>query len=277
MQVTSSDQLTGRFNSHLRDVIVLFADEALKPYDKDGESRLKGLITEPRLAYEGKGQDVQTGKNRLHVIMASNEDWLIPTNLDEERRFMLCLANRKRAGQHAWFGKLNDELERGGYSALLWDLLQRGIGDWAPRSRVPMTRGLIDQKLRGMDPLQQWWFNALLAGDPPFETSGEDDCWALEPVRGFRQDAKDSYFAHCRENGIRSPGSWGKGNDMFFWQGMKKLIPNMRPKLAVAVPDDRPDVKTSADGRAPACELPPLGQCRQTFEALLGANVDWEE
>ena len=147
MHITSSDGLTGRFNDHLRDVVLLFADEALKPYDKDGESRLKGLITEPRIAYEGKGRDIVSGRNMLHIVMASNEDWFVPAGLDGERRFMMQRANGKRAGQHSWFQALHDELNSGGLQALMWDLMNRDIGSWDPRQGIPATQAFVEQNL----------------------------------------------------------------------------------------------------------------------------------
>src|SRR4051812_10014450 len=63
--------LTGRFNAHLRDACLLFADEAYWPGDKGAEGSLKRLITEPELFIEGKGRDGVMVENRLHVIIAS--------------------------------------------------------------------------------------------------------------------------------------------------------------------------------------------------------------
>ena len=56
MQIVDATHFVGRFNAHLRDRIVLFADEAFFAGDKQNEGVLKGLITEPYLAIEGKFQ-----------------------------------------------------------------------------------------------------------------------------------------------------------------------------------------------------------------------------
>lgn len=276
MQVTSSDQLTGRFNDHLRDVILLFADEALKPYDKEGESRLKGLITEPRIAFEGKGRDIVSGRNMLHVIMASNEDWFVPVGLDNERRFMLQMANRKRAGQHGWFQKLHDELVAGGYERLLWDLLHREIGDWAPRKAIPSTAAYIEQKLRNMGPSEQWWFNALMDGELPFETTNDEMDWALDPVRAFKQDVRESYDMHCRRNGIRTAGSMGRSVDKMFAKELQVMVPGLKSRIKEHVSNERPEIKALGDGRAWGMEFPALTHCRDAMEAMLGATVDWD-
>ena len=276
MQITSSEQLTGRFNDHLRDVILLFADEAVKPYDKDGESRIKGLITEPSIAYEGKGTNVVTGRNMCHVLMASNEHWFIPAGLDGERRFVLQRANNGRVGQHVWFKKLHNQLDDGGYSALLWDLLHRDISGWHPRNDLPTTKALIDQKIHSMGPIQQWWFNLLSDGELPFKTTEDDMMWGLEPVLAFKHDIRDSFDDYCRMNGIRKPGGMGRGVDMMFAKELQALIPDMDVRQRKAkVPMDRVDLKTHSDGRAYCYEIPALLKCRGAMEKLLGATVSW--
>ncbi len=275
MQINSSAQLTGRFNDHLRNVILLFADEALKPYDKDGESRLKGLITEPRIAYEGKGKAVTTGRNMIHVIMASNEEWVVPTGAGAERRFMVQEANAKRQGQHNWFAKLHHELDSGGYKALMWDLMQRDIGNWTPRENVPGTSSLTKQKLMGLTPPQQWWFNALSTGHPPAEpipNYGTD--WNDFGVRMFYKDFRDSYDNHCRNSRIKG-GSMGRAVDMLFARELATMIPNLNTKQKATTPEDRFDLNSYCDGRSRAVEIPSLDECREAFEKLLDTQIIW--
>lgn len=54
LQINNSQQLTSRFNSHLRDVLFLFVDEGFWAGDKAGEGVLKGIVTEDFLTIEGK-------------------------------------------------------------------------------------------------------------------------------------------------------------------------------------------------------------------------------
>jgi Family of unknown function (DUF5906) len=86
VHISSADHLAGRFNAHLRDACLLFADESYWPGDKRAEGTLKRLITEPDLLIEPKGRDAVTARNMLHVMMASNEDWIVPAG-EHERRF----------------------------------------------------------------------------------------------------------------------------------------------------------------------------------------------
>lgn len=282
MHITSSEQLTGRFNDHLRDIIVLFADEAIRPYDKDAESRLKALITEPRLAYEGKGKDVVSAMNRLHIIMASNEDWFVPAGLYGERRFLMQAANTKRKGQHGWFMKLHDELSNGGYSRLMWDLIHRDLGNWAPRQDIPVTQAIIDQKIRNMSPLEQWWYNILMEGRLPhmYDWFGEEtDTWSDTDIFVFKQDVRDGFITHCRDNGIHRPGANGRAVDTAFGMQILKLVPWMKTDRRMRIPEDRMyEIKDSVGGnRARVYILPSLEACRDKMDTLLGGRTSWPE
>jgi len=278
LQITSSEHLTGRFNDHLRDCICLFADEAVKAYDKDGESRLKGLITEPTLVYEGKGKDARGGKNRMHVIMASNEDWFVPMGLDGERRFLLQRANNKRVNDHAFFQRLNDQLDDGGRAALLWDLLARAIKGWAPRRDIPTSQAAVEQKIMGMGPIPGWWFDLLYSGALDFEPAREGQDWTDGPVRVFRAELMESFENYCRRSGIRNPGGMGRSLDTVFAQQLKKYVPTMSDRVKARVPDDRVGVKPLGDGRAWCYDLPPLRECRDQFRRLLGVDTyDWPD
>jgi hypothetical protein len=74
LTVSSPTQFAARFNAHLRSVAFLFADEAFWPGHKEAEGVLKQLVTEPVIAFEGKGADIVSGRNLVHLKMASNND-----------------------------------------------------------------------------------------------------------------------------------------------------------------------------------------------------------
>ena len=99
MQITDGGQLAGRFNSHLEDIVLLFVDEAVQSNDKAKQAIIKGLITEPTLAIEKKGIDVRKGVNRLHIYMATNEDFAAPMTTDERRWFVTSVSPRRRKPQ----------------------------------------------------------------------------------------------------------------------------------------------------------------------------------
>jgi len=56
-QVTSREEVIGKFNGHLQDCVLFIADEAYWGGDKRCVGRLQGMITEPTLPIERKNID----------------------------------------------------------------------------------------------------------------------------------------------------------------------------------------------------------------------------
>ena len=162
VHISSADHLAGRFNFHLRDACLLFADEAYWPGDKSAEGTLKRMITEPELFIEGKNRDAVTTRNMLHVLMASNEDWVVPAG-ERERRFGVFNVSERYLQDDKWFTPLYEQLEDGGYAAMLFDLLKRDLGGFHPR-RLPKTVALREQQRQGLQPCDAWWVELLEIG-----------------------------------------------------------------------------------------------------------------
>lgn len=274
MAISSPDLLVGRFNSHLQDVVFLFADEAIKPYDKTAESRLRAFITEPLLSFEGKGRDAIVGPNVLHLMMASNDSWLVPAGMDE-RRFLVSDANLKWQGKFNKFNALLSQLRAdggSGYQRLLFDCLNRDLPEhWHPR-QLPTTKALIDQKIRSMSPLRQFLFNAVHDAVPPFPMFGGD--WMVERSRCFAEDFRDAFRLYCRESNI-NPGGNGRNSLRFVFGELREIFPDAHTTLRDPVPDDSAVHASDSDNRAQSIELPSLPDCRKAFEIALRGPVDW--
>jgi len=160
--IANSKHLVGNFNNHLRDCVMLFADEAFFAGDRQHESVLKALITEPTLPIEGKYMDVVFVRNMLHIYMSSNSDWVVPASHDERRYFVLDVIDT-RIGDRAYFKTLYAQMEAGGLAAMIHDLLRRDITNFDPRD-VPKTEALADQHRRSLDSLDRWWLTVLERG-----------------------------------------------------------------------------------------------------------------
>ncbi len=158
-QIFSSKHLVGRFNAHLRDCCLLLADEAVAPDDKEGNSALKGLITEPELPIEGKGRDVEPAPNHIGAIIIGNEDHLVPAGRDA-RRFVVADVPDTHQQVAGYFVPLYAELANGGLEAMLHDLLALDLGKWHPRQRV-VTDALREQQRLGLKPAERLMFDML--------------------------------------------------------------------------------------------------------------------
>lgn len=158
MNVSSADHFSGKFNSHFRSLVFLFADEAYYPGDKEAEGRIKELITSPRIATEAKFKDTVLSVNRLHIGMATNNDFVIPSEDESVRRYFINKVDDKYAFnqklpakiRERYFTELWGEMENGGRAAMVYDLLRIQLGRWHPRNDIPNTDELKRQKLRGI-------------------------------------------------------------------------------------------------------------------------------
>ena len=169
LAVSNKAHLIGRFNSHLRDKVLMFVDEGFWAGDVQNEGTLKQLITEPTIPIEAKFQDVTNAPNRLHVIMASNERWVVPASGMERRYFVLDLADHQ-AQNTEYFGKIRHEMANGGLAAMLHDLLQYDLSNFDPH-HPPMTEGLREQMLHSLKGFDAWWYGrlseqAIIPGEP---------------------------------------------------------------------------------------------------------------
>lgn len=160
--VSNAKHLIGSFNAHLRDCVVLFGDEAFYAGDKKHESSLKMLVTEEMVPYEPKGVDTEMGPNYCHVILASNDDWVVPAGADERRFFVLDVGD-ENMNDTKYFGPMNEQLENGGYEALLYILLNRDLSQYIVQ-KFPETAALRKQKLLSLADLPEWWYSKLVDG-----------------------------------------------------------------------------------------------------------------
>lgn len=269
LNISSPEHLVGRFNSHLQNCIFLFADEAFWAGDKSGEAKLKQLVTEPTIAYEGKGRDATMGKNLIHVMMAANGEWVVPAGLDGERRFGVFEVNDKRKGDTAFFTALNKQMYGGGgLEAMLYDLLTRDIKDWAPRHKVPATKALMKQKVLSMDDVERWWYTKLMDGMLP----NTPDWHQVEvgTVACIKETLRMDYIEFTKEMRVHRPA-----DQVAFGMRLSKLV--KLTNCQVKPPDDVYALKVDSLGRASAYRMPGLNECRTQFETKMGAAVDWTD
>lgn len=156
---------TGRFNGHLDRCVFLFADECHWPGNKQYEGQLKGMLTEPTRMIERKGIDAYAATNMLHVLISSNDAWVVPAGVGA-RRFVVCDVSDARKGDFAYFAALGRELENGGLAAMLHALLEVDLRGWHPRQIVE-TEALRDQKERSLTPEDEWLLGLLEDGVLP--------------------------------------------------------------------------------------------------------------
>lgn len=164
-QVIQQDHVIGKFNAHLEYCSLLFADEAFAANQKQAESVLKGLVTESTLQVERKGVDTEPARNCLHIIVASNDEWVVPAT-EDERRWAVFKMSDAHAQDEAYFGPLFEQMDTGGLGAMLHDLLCMDLGDWHPRRGIPQTDALTKQKMLSLRGVDRVMYQMLVSGNP---------------------------------------------------------------------------------------------------------------
>jgi hypothetical protein len=265
LQVSNSTHLVGNFNSHLQDCIVLFADEAFFAGDRRHESVLKTLVTEETIPIEGKGVDIVTSPNYTHIIMASNNEWVVPSGNRERRWFVLDVDDRM-AQDTGYFKALNDQMENGGLEALLFFLMRYDISNFNVRD-VPKTEALRDQQMFSLGYEEQWWFEKLSDG----RLLEDHEEWVRDVQK---TELQDDYYKFC--NRVRHPRP---ASPTALGKFLKKICPpgtlgteQRKARVTTYTSYGEPVTK---EGRPYFYLMPELTEARAHFERTFGGGVQW--
>ena len=164
----SSREITGQFNLHLDNLILLYADEASWGGDRKESGAWKAFITEKIKGIEGKGKEIKKTINYARMMISSNAQWVTPTESDDRRHFILEVSNRFQnkpllTGQ-GQFDAYWRQVARISDSALLWELLNHKIT--SNLRTAPVTAGLISQKIQSMT-IEEQFIDWIVKTRPP--------------------------------------------------------------------------------------------------------------
>ena len=175
MQLGNPEHIVGKFNPHLETLLRVTADEALFVGDPKHRNALFGLITEKDLTIEPKNCGLYTAVSYLNLSVTSNSDHFLPVS-NTARRFFIPVVSAARKQDFAYFAALQEELDHGGYEALLYHLLHEVDLTGFNVRDVPQTEGLRQQRDHGLPPLEAWWCELLETGT----------LWGADPAEPHR-------------------------------------------------------------------------------------------
>ena len=167
VHLTSSKALTEQFNWHLKDNLLLFADEAIFAGAKQDVSTIKGLITEPTRQLRKLYADEITVPNYTRVILASNEDWMIPSDIDDRRFFVLDVGSGRQRDRE-YFKAMNEEWLDGGREAFCYFLVntiaKKDDFDEYNWEDEKLTTTAHWEQILHSNPIVEWYDNVLDRG-----------------------------------------------------------------------------------------------------------------
>lgn len=267
LQVADPKHLVGSFNSHLRDCVVLFGDEAFYAGDKKHESVLKMLITEETITFEAKGIDAEAGPNFTHVLLASNAQWVVPAGADERRFFVLDVSDQHKQDT-TYFRKIQRQFDSGGREALLHFLLTLDLEGFDVRI-VPKTDALKEQKLMSLSPEEEWWYRKLVEG----RVFRYDENW--KRIINKEELYRD-YVKYMQQAQIISRRS----NETILGRFLSRMCPGLASKQLLRnekVPNEGGDGwSKTVRRRSYFYQLPELEKCRKAWTDLFGIE-SWED
>ena len=239
MHITNPRHLTGNFNAHLIDCLLLFADEAFWAGDKSAEGAMKTLVTEEFRAVEIKNKNVFQARNFTRLLIASNKSWVVPSEL-HDRRFVILDVNPRRKRDTDFFGKMIRQMESGGYEALLWFLMNQKLEEDL-RNCMPETNAMRDSKVHSMTPVQAFWYECLVEG--MFDTVQN---WEGPHVKSF-------IFNLFKDQSRRNKHT----SKEVFAKELKKIV----------------YYKETRPNRERSWTFPSLEDCRKDFEEKYGISI----
>lgn len=265
LHVSDPKHLVGSFNAHLRDCVVLFADEAFYAGDKKHESIMKTLVTEEMVMTESKGVDAEAAPNYVHLGMASNDTWVVPAGADERRYFIIDVGDGVMQNG-AYFAAIQKQMDNGGREAFLHFLMTRDLSEFDVR-KFPKTEALQEQKVLSMSPEEQWWFEKLNEGN----LIGEG--WKPEVTKDSLQR---DYLGYCERQKINrrvSPTALGK----FLKRVLPSIYPQTFQRTAEVSVMDRFGHESFRRAKMWFYGFPSLKEARAHFDERFGGPYQWPD
>lgn len=266
--VTSlADDVLGKFNARLEHTLLLGLEEAVAASSRAQDGALKDLITRQTLRLEDKFFSNWTAPNHLRLIMTSNNDFVVRADARERRYVVMEVANPHQddaEGRRKYFGEMVEQMETGGYQAMLGELLARDIGGWNPE-KIPETEALRQQKMLNLsnDPVAAWWYSRLEDGLTVLSGEGDTKLYTWHPTDvtwvSVAEMAKD-YRAFARAHGQRADD-----------QRIKAKLARFMPKgFESKARRDETDFNKASVRMYP---IPPRDECVRLFALATGYEV----
>lgn len=217
--VNSPHQLVGKFNSHMQDCLLLIAEEAFFPGDKQHVGVLKDIISGEVVSIERKGKDRFEIPNYARLIMVSNDPRVVPAGAFS-RRFGVFEVSDVHRKDGPYFAAIDHQMNDGGREALLHHLLNYKY-DPDFELHTPENKAIEDQRDLSRSPVDSWWEERLLEADPCPHAGG----WARKGHNGV-----DTWPDMASKKALwkdfemtKKPGSFF--NESMFWNEFWAMVP----------------------------------------------------
>jgi hypothetical protein len=271
VQLSSSEQLLGRFNPFLATALLVFGDEVVWAGDKRGADKFKSYITEEDVYVERKFVDGITIKNYARFITATNHEHLAPAGTSA-RRYVVLPVSERRIGDQSYWNALEAERQGDGPSALLHHLLHE-VKITRNLREVPKTAALAQQKLLSLDSIGEFWRCMLQTQDHYLEEGfGNNKTtvaqWSFGDIV-LTATLHKFYLDHLsKRRALHSESADRLGRGLRRYLTLPKREASVGEKQALGV------ALTQRSGTQ-VYHMPSLADARAEFEKVMGHVVEW--
>ena len=160
-KTSNSEQIIGKFNGHLSNKMVVIGEEMSWGGSRNVNNIIKDKITSSVHSVELKGVDIIMMSKYYRLILVTNEEWAVNASSDE-RRYIFCAVAPHQRQNDEYFAPFFKGT--GFCQNMLKDVFQLLAN--VDYSSVDLscgveTKGIKNQKIESMKPIEQWWSQCL--------------------------------------------------------------------------------------------------------------------
>jgi hypothetical protein len=178
--ISDASKAFGRFNDLLVRKAFVAIDEDNFAGDKERADRVKSASAAEIAAIEPKGLPVIQCPVAVNFFIATNHQHVAHVEWHDARYWILRVAEHRK-GDHAYWTALRNELDNGGISAFLHDMLSRDISGFVPGRDIPRNNAEHRKNRFASDPTHPalWMLDCV-----------EENLWlGSEPLEGHYDDS----------------------------------------------------------------------------------------
>ena len=247
--VSDIESIIGRFNIALERNLIVCMDEALYVNNNAGQERLKSLITEPYITVEEKHHSSRSVNSLHRFILATNHKHFLKTSNDDRRLFAIPISEIHQNDHHYFNSLINIMDHTNQLNGFVNLLSKQNLEQFNVRQR-PRTAMHTQQILRSFDKVDRWIYYVLNTKYIGFNSKwSESDFYSYKDLRDayLQFDNQAQKYQTIQNEDIKS--------------AIKKLIP---------------DAKEHRNANARGFMLPHIDLARESFEHIVGGEIEWE-
>ncbi|WP_170447346.1 DUF5906 domain-containing protein [Ruegeria arenilitoris] len=263
VSITKDDHVRGRFNQHMEGRRFVYVDEAMFGGDRKNAGVIKTMLTEPQIMIERKGVDPIWLKNHMIFMITSNERSVVPADIGDRRWQVFEVSDRKREDK-AYFAAIAQQMNAGGYEAMLHELLERDISNGPDPRKTIRTPELFDQIIQAQGPVEKYIYQMLDTGILP-QADAPGNGPGITTIAAMYSDMKRSHPSAQFVQETLFGRDLGK-----IFSGIKKV---QSGKFITGYGSHGEPMVV----RSMRYHFPLLRDCRVMFEDYIGQPIPWSD